>query len=156
MNLLDNKYFKIGVISLLLLGIGFGAGRFSKPAKVVTQIQTKEVVKTVEVKQENKNVVITTKKTTEKDGTVVEETKTEDKSVVNSETKSDSLKEAKSETITTRDIGLSVQALTLMKINDFNNREYGVLVKKRIIGNISGTIAATNKGTAIIAVGLDF
>ena len=44
----------------------------------------------------------------------------------------------------------------LAKTNDFNNREYGVLIKKRIISNVSGTILATQKGTIGLAIGLDF
>ena len=151
-----NKYVKFGLIGLLLVSLGFGAGKYSNPSKVETVTKIEEVIKYVEVKQENKNVVLKTKKTTNVDGSIVEESTTEDKSITKTDTQIDSKKESKSETITIRDLGLSVQALAMAPIKDFDNREYGVLVKKRIIGNVSGTILATHKGTIGLAVGLDF
>lgn len=157
-----NQYVKYGLIGLLLLGLGVGIGRFSKPAEVktVTKTEVKEVVKIVEVKQENKNVVIKTKKITNTDGSIVEESITEDKSITKTDTKLDSTKEASSEssTLTKRDSGLTISALALTTdIKDINNNmEYGVLIKKRIISNVSATIGATHKGTFLLAAGLDF
>lgn len=156
MNLLQNNYVRIGVLSLLLLGVGYGAGKFSNPAKVITKTEIKEVVKVVEVVKEKKDVKTVIKVVTRPDGTKEEETTIEDKTVTDSNTNIDISKESKKETITTRDLGLSVQALALAKINDINNREYGVLIKKRIISNISGSVLVTDKKTIGLAVGLDF
>jgi hypothetical protein len=71
-----NTKLKLGLIGLLLLGLGFGIGKFSNPAKVVTKTEFKEIIKIVEVKKEQKNLVVVTKKTTKKDGTIIEESKT--------------------------------------------------------------------------------
>lgn len=157
-----NKYVKYSLIGLLILGLGVGIGRFSKPAEVktITKTEVKEVIKIVEVKQENKNVVVKTKKTTHNDGTIVEESILEDKTVTKVGIKVDSLKESSSESIsvTKRDTGLTIQALALTTdLKDINNNlEYGVLIKKRIIGNVSASVIATHKGTVGLAAGLDF
>lgn len=155
-DLLKNKYTKLIVGGLLLIGLGFGIGKFSQPAKVITKVETKEVIKIVENKQERKNVVVVSDKTTKPDGTVIEHTKTEDKTETDTKTVVDSSKQTKIESTQIRDSGLSIQALAITKLDDFNNREYGVLVKKRIVGNISASALATHKGTFGIAVGLDF
>jgi hypothetical protein len=156
MNILENKYVRIGLLSLVLLGVGYGAGKFSNPAKVITKTEIKEVVKVVESKQQKKDVNKKIVVITRPDGTKESTTTIEDKTVTDSNKTIDVSKESKSETITTRDLGLSVQALALAKFNDINNREYGVLIKKRIISNISGSILVTDKKTIGLAVGLDF
>jgi hypothetical protein len=156
MNILENKYVKIGLLSLVLLGVGYGAGKFSNPAKVITKTEIKEIVKIVEVVKEKKDVKTIIKVVTRPDGTKEEETTIVDNTTTDTNTNTDISKESKNETITTRDIGLSVQALALAKFNDINNREYGVLIKKRIISNISGSILVTDKKTIGLAVGLDF
>lgn len=151
-----NTYLKYGLIGLLLLGVGYGAGKFSNPAKVVTKTEYKEVIKEVEVKKEQKNVVVYSKKTTKKDGTVIEETKTQDKSTTYQDKTSESKKELASSTITTRDLGLSVHGLVMQKIDEPQGREYGVFVKKRVVGNISVGGIVTDKKTVGLSVGLDF
>lgn len=156
MNLLQNKYFKIVTISLLLLGAGYGIGRFAQPTKVITKTEIKEVIKEVKVVEQHNNVVTVTHTVTAPNGTTTTDTTTHDTTTVDSNTHTDTTIVAKKETITIRDIGLSAQALVLMKTNDFNNREYGILIKKRIIGNISGSILATDKRTIGIALGFDF
>ncbi|CAB4124670.1 hypothetical protein UFOVP53_20 [uncultured Caudovirales phage] len=156
MNLLENKYVKIGVVSLLLLGAGYGVGKFSNPAKVITKTEIKEVVKVVEVVKEKKDVKTETRVITHPDGTKEEVTVIIDRTATDTNTDTNINRDIKNETITTRDLGLSIQALALAKSNDLGNREYGVLIKKRIISNISGTILATQKGTVGIAIGLDF
>ena len=152
----QNKYTKIIVGGLIILGVGFGIGKYSQPAKVITKTETKEVVKFVEKKEERKNVVVITDKVTKPDGTVIEHTETKDKTEINTDTNINIAKDTKTESTQIRDSGLSIQALAITKLDDFNNREYGVLVKKRIVGNISASALATHKGTIGIAVGLDF
>jgi len=156
MKLLENKYVRIGVLSLVLLGVGYGAGKFSNPAKVITKTEIKEIIKTVEVVKENKNIKTETRVITHPDGTKEEVTVIVDRTTTHTDTDTNVNRDIKNETITIRDLGLSVQALALAKTNDFNNREYGVLIKKRIISNVSGTILATQKGTIGLAIGLDF
>ena len=156
MNLLQNKYVRIGIVSLLLLGAGYGIGRFTQPAKVITKTEIKEVIKVVEVVKEKKDVKTETRIIIHPDGTKEQVTIIVDRTIIDSNVDTNINRDIKNETITIRDIGLSIQALALVKSNDLGNREYGVLIKKRIIANISGTILATQKGTVGIAIGLDF
>lgn len=156
MNLLQNKYVRISIVSLLLLGAGYGIGRFTQPAKVITKTEIKEVVKVVEVVKEKKDVKTETRIIIHPDGTKEQVTIIVDRTIIDSNVDTNINRDIKNETITIRDIGLSIQALALVKSNDLGNREYGILIKKRIIANISGTILATQKGTVGIAIGLDF
>jgi hypothetical protein len=155
-NLLQNRYFQIGAISLLLLGAGYGIGKFSNPAKIITKTEIKEVIKTVEVVKEKKDVKTETRIITHPDGTKEEITVVVDRTTVDSNTDTNINRDIKNETIATRDIGLTIQALATIDIHDYNNREYGVLVKKRIVSNISASIMATHKGTVGVGIGLDF
>jgi hypothetical protein len=152
-----NAKLKLALVGLLLLGLGYGVGKFSNPAKVVTRTEFKEKIKVVEVIKEQKNVVVITKKTTKKDGTIIEESKTEDKSTTYQDKHSESKKEISSSTVTTRDIGLSVHAMAMQNIGDLEQkREYGIFVKKRVIGNISVGGLVTDQKTIGLSVGMDF
>ena len=152
-----NANVRNGLIGVLILGLGVGIGIFAKPAKVVTKTEIKEVIKEVEVKKEQKNIVVYSKKVTSKDGTIVEETKTEDRSTASQEIKKETDRELKFSNTTTRDSGLSVHALALKDLGQVNSHiEYGVFIKKRIIGNVSvGAMATTNQQLGL-SVGLDF
>jgi hypothetical protein len=148
-----NNYVKYGLIGILLLALGFGVGKYSNPAKIQTVTEIKEVVKVVEVKQENKNVVLKTKKTTHIDGTIVEESVMEDKSITKTDTQIDSKKESNTETITTRDIGLNLGLLAIRDINKLSDKtEYALVIKKRVFSavTINGMISSDKK----IGVGL--
>jgi hypothetical protein len=152
-----NTYLRNGLIIVAIAAVSYGAGKFSNPAKVITKTEIKEVVKTVEVIKEQKNVVVITKKTTKKDGTIIEESKTEDKSVTFQDKSTESKKQVVSSQITTRDIGLSVHALALQNLQHTErDREYGVFVKKRVFGNISVGAMATDQRTFGLSVGMDF
>lgn len=152
-----NNYLKYGLIGALLLGLGYGVGKFSNPAKVVTKTEYKEVIKEVEVKKEQKNVVVYTKKTTKKDGTIIEEKKEEDKSTIYQDIKKESSKQLASSTVTTRDLGLSVNVYAAENLEHTERgREYGVFVKKRVIGNVNVGVMASDRKTVGLSVGLDF
>lgn len=152
-----NQYVKYGLIGLLLLALGFGVGKYSNPAKVQTVTEIKEVVKIVEVKQENKNVVLKTKKTTHVDGTIVEESVMEDKSVTKTDTKVDSLKESKSETIITRDIGLNLGLLAIKDINKLSDKtEYAFTIKKRVFSAVTINGLVTTDKKIGVGLGWDF
>jgi hypothetical protein len=152
-----NAYLKYGLIGAFLLVLGYGVGKFSNPAKVVTKTEYKEIIKEVEVKKEQKNIVVYTKKTIKKDGTIIEEKKEEDKSTTYQDTKKESRKELASSNITIRDIGLSVHAVALQNLEHSDReREYGVFVKKRVFGNISVGGLVTDKKTIGLSVGMDF
>lgn len=151
------KYLKYGLIGALLLGLGYGIGKYSTPAKVVTKTEYKEIIKEVEVKKEAKNVVVYTRKTTKKDGTIIEESKTKDKSISYQDRTSESKKEIASSNVTTRDLGLSVHGIVMQNVDDNDrDREFGVFVKKRVIGNISVGGLVTDKKTIGLSIGMDF
>ena len=156
MNLLQNKYFRLSVLAFVCACLGAGVGYFAKPTKIITKIEEKEVIKYIENKKENKDVVVVTKKTTNKDGSIVEESRTEDKTKIETDKTFTSNKETKHESITINDIGLSVHALTMANIEDINNRQYGVFIKKRIFSNISIGGLVTDKKTLGLSIGLDF
>ena len=163
---------KKAIIVVLVIIVSSGLGYFAKPSKVEVQYRDKlvykdrEVIKEVikVVKEVRKNVVTVVKEVKAPDGTVTKETRTEDKTEVtdNRDTnldkkkESESTKESEHSKVTINDSGLSLQALALSRLNDLNNREYGLLVKKRIISNVSGTILFTHKSTVGLAVGIDF
>jgi hypothetical protein len=153
MKLLKYKGFAIGA---LLIGLGIGIGWFSKPTKTVTKTEIKEVVKVVETKQENKDVKVTKKKTTKKDGEVIEETTIEDKSRTDTKVDASSEKETKKERLVTNNKGLTLSALVLARDSSISEYEYGIAVSKRILGNISVGIVATEKRALGLTLGLEF
>lgn len=154
--LIQNKYFKLSAGGLILLALGAGIGYFAKPSKVVTKFQEKEVIKYVENKKENKDIVTVIKKITQKDGTVIEESRTEDKTKVETDKSFLSQKEIKQQSIVINDLGLSVHALVLSNLSTLSDREYGVYIKKRVFSNISVGVMATDKQTVGLSVGMDF
>ena len=153
MRLLKYRGFGIGI---LLVALGVGIGWFSKPTKTITKTEVKEVVKVVKSKQENKDVKITKKKTTKKDGEVVEETTIEDKSKTDTKVDASSKKEAKEERRTINNKGLTLSALVLARDLSVNEYEYGIAVSKRVLGNISIGIVATEKRAVGLTLGLEF
>jgi hypothetical protein len=149
------------IILIALIGLGFGAGYFTKPSRVDIQYKDREVIREVikEVVKENKNVITIIKETKNKDGSSTIDTIIEDKSQIDSSKVSDKevVKEITSSKVTTNEIGLTVQALAIVDLNNVSgNREYGIYVKKRVFSNISvGAMATTDKKVGI-AIGLDF
>jgi hypothetical protein len=156
MDLLKNKNIRLGLAGLILIGLGIGIGRFSKPTSIVTKIQEKEVIKYVDKKQEKKDVKVTKKKTIKKDGEIIEEETIEDRSSTNEEVVVSSDKETKKETQVKNDIGLRLSALVLARDLTVNEYEFGIAVSKRIFGNVSLGVIATEKKAVGLTVGLDF
>jgi hypothetical protein len=63
----------------------------------------------------------------------------------------------KSSTIATRDIGLTIHAVIMKDLKDsISPREYGIFVKKRVIGNISIGGLVTDQKTVGLSIGMDF
>jgi hypothetical protein len=144
------------IIGVVIVVAAFGSGYFAKPSKIVTKTEIKEVIKEVKVVEQHNNVVTVTHTVTAPNGTTTTDTTTHDSTEINTNDHINTSIDTKKEVVVANDIGLTIQALTVAKFNDINDREYGILVKKRIIGNISGTVMATHKGTVGLAVGLDF
>lgn len=132
------------LIILAAIGIGYGIGYFTKPAKVV------EVIKKEIVKEAATTRIVYREKTTRPDGTITEtESSREDSRT------SERSSESSSKVVTNR-VGLNVQALAYAPINSLTDREFGVIVSKRIIGNITvGAMATTDKKIGL-TVGLEF
>jgi hypothetical protein len=151
-----NKNVKLGLVGILLIGLGTGIGWFSKPTKVVTKIEEKEVIKIVEKKQENKDVKITKKKTIKKDGEVVEEEVIEDRSRTDTQVSSSSEREVKKEQEVVNNKGLTLSALVLARDLSVSEYEYGFAVSKRIFSNISVGVIATEKRALGLTLGLEF
>jgi hypothetical protein len=152
-------YATLGI--LVILGLVFEAGRYSKPAKV--EIQTKEVIKTViqkdVTKDEKKNKVVHIIETVKSDGTKTTDTTITDKGEIDTHTVVDVSKDTtkSSDTIITRDVGLTIQAFATANMSDLSgNRDYGLSVSKRTFGNLRiGVMADTGKKVGI-TLGLDF
>lgn len=152
-----NKYVKYGITGLLLVSIGFGVGKYSKPSEVKQKAEIHEVIKYVEVKQENKNVVIKTKKTTNVDGSIVEESVIEDKSITKTDSELNSKTDIKTETITTRDIGLNLGLLAIKDINKLSDKtEYAFVVKKRVFSAVTINGLVTTDKKIGLGLGWDF
>lgn len=142
--------------TIIVLAIGAGIGYFSKPTKVVTEVKEKEVIRYVEKKKENKDVVVTEIKTVDKDGNVRVETVVQDRSSTESNTDSSSSSSRSSSKTVSNRLDLSIHAVSLFRDADLRDPEYGLYVRKRIIGNFSFGVLATDRKTLGLSVGLEF
>lgn len=150
-----------GLAIAALLALTFEAGRYSKPAKVevVTKEVIKEVIKQDTTKDINKNKVVVIHKTIHPDGSVTTDTTITDRGTIDSHTTTDIAKEAikTSSTTTTRDSGLTIEALALFKVCNLNcPPDYGVAVSKRVFGNLRVGVLGTTQKQIGVSVGLDF
>jgi hypothetical protein len=154
------------IISLLLILLGAGIGKYASPEKVVTKTETvtveKEVIKYRETNTENTKVDKVTVITEDisKDGTIHRETVQIDKTQIDKyiDKHLDKTKDSKETTVTqTEKINQSlwhVSALASVKQGEIPS--YGALVEKRVLGSISvGAFGLTNK-TAGVTIGYSF
>lgn len=141
------KYQIIG--GLILLAIGYGAGRYIQPAKIVTKTET--VTKTNTVVQDHIHTV--TKTITLPGGKQETITTTDNNSVENQTTKSDT----KSSTVVTNSKPQwKVQALAGIDGNHLSVPVYGVDVERRIIGPISAGLYGNNNKEIGLSLSLEF
>jgi len=148
---MENKKVIIG--ALVLIALSFGAGYFATPNKI--KIETKEVIKTVTVKEEAKVKIVYKTKIVRVDGTVEETESSREESNTREKTDTSIVKE--SSKTTTKDIGLTLSALAIVDSSDIKgDREYGIHVTKRVFSNITvGAMATTDKKLGI-SLGLTF
>lgn len=140
------------LIGLAIIAVSFGAGFFAKPTKVKTEI--KEVIKTVTIKEEAKTKIVYKDRIVLPDGTIKETERSEENTNSREGTSTEASRTANSET--TRDVGLTLQALAIVDIKDFaGEREYGIYAKKRVFSNISVGALVTPKQLGI-GIGMDF
>lgn len=131
-----NIDLKSGVIGLiLLLGVGYGIGRYAQPAEVRTEIKEveKEVVKT------KTDVVTIIKEIKNKDGSVTTETVITDKTTIDSQT--DKTREQLTEIINVKpqyriraEAGFDLQK---------EEPQYAIGLEKRFMGPLSLGITGT-------------
>lgn len=143
----NKKYLIIG--ALILLGLTFEAGRFSKPAKTVTV--TKEVVKTVAEAATQK--IVYKEHIVYKDGTVKDIEKTDD----STSTKTATVSDKSSKNVVTNSSGLTLSALAIVDSSSITgHRDYGIHVTKRVFSNVVvGAMATTDKKIGV-SIGLTF
>lgn len=146
-----NNYLYVIIGIFLLLGIGYGLGRYFTPVKIEEKIVTKEVEKLVEVikevKVENKDVKTKTTIVEEKDGTKTTVIETEDKSKTETKTDTAKAEEKTKETEASKVTTFSkpqwrVGVLGGVNGSSLNFKEapgvvYGAMVEKRLFGPIS-------------------
>lgn len=151
---MDKLNFRLKVVIVLaVIGISFGIGRFSKPAKVITE--TKEVVKTVTVVQEAKVKVVYRHIVTTPDGTKTETDSSREDTNISTDTSTSDVKTAKTEVI--RDSGLVLSALAIVDLSSIAApKNYGIHVTKRVLGNINVGVLATTDKKIGLSIGLSF
>jgi hypothetical protein len=142
--------------TIIILAIGAGIGYFSKPAKVVTKIKEKEVIRYVEKKKENKDIIVTEIKTVDKDGNVRVETTVQDRSRTESSSDSSSSRQSSSSKTVSNKLDLSIHVVSLFRDISMQDVEYGIYVRKRVIGNISFGVLGTENKTFGLSIGMDF
>lgn len=151
---MDNRKWLIVVVAAAALA--FGAGYFATPNKIEERIVYKESTEAKTEKKEDKVKIVYKERIVYKDGTIKETEREEERSSSDEQSSSKTNKESISEKKTTKDIGLTIQALAVIDDLDLSKKEYGVYVKKRVYSNISiGAMATTGKKIGL-AVGLDF
>lgn len=135
-----NKYTLILSISLILLAVGYGVGRYLQPARIEIKKEQVEVVK--------KDIKIVEKLITRPDGTTEKETITEDKTKTEKETLESSL------TINKKP-DWKVSGLSGLDLSS-KSQFYGVQVDRRIIGPVFVGVTATTNKTIGLSVGMEF
>lgn len=143
-------YRNLAIAGILLIGIGYGTGRYLQPARV----EIKKEVEIKEVEVTKKNVVTHEHIVKDKDGNETIDRTTEDKSTEARNTES---KTKESTVITNKKPDWRVNALAaLSPDHDFANPAYGLQIERRILGPISvGAFGLTNK-TVGLSVGIEF
>lgn len=147
---MSSKTKIIGV--LILIGLAFGVGYYATPSKV--EIQIKEVVKTVTVKQKGKTKIVYRTRVTSPDGTITETENERTDTTISENTNTETKKEQS--TVTTKDVGLTLSMLAISDIKNLDKREYGLHATKRVFSNVVvGAMVTTDKKIGV-SVGLSF
>jgi hypothetical protein len=154
------------IVSLLLVSLGAGIGKYASPEKVVTKTETitveKEVIKYKESGSENTKVdkVTVIVEDISKDGTIHRETVQVDKTQIDKFISKELDKKKETDTTVVTETEKTNQALwhisALASVKQGEIPSYGALVEKRVLGPISvGAFGLTNK-TAGITIGYSF
>lgn len=149
------QYGLIGVVAIL----GILVGRYILQPK--SKVETKEVVKYIEVfkekKEEKKNVKTVITEKINKDGTKEITTVITDNSTSNSQTNKDSKLESDKTKIVKNGIGLSLSLLAIKDIpNPSRAISYGAVISVPIVGNLNATGMVTTEKQVGIGLGITF
>jgi len=149
------QYGLIGVVAIL----GILVGRYILTPK--STVQTKEVIKYVEVfkekKEEKKNVKTVIKETVKKDGTKETVTEITDNSTSNTQTNKDTKLDSEKSKVVKTGSGLTLSLLAVKDIpNPSKPLAYGAVISVPIIGNLNATGMVTTEKQVGIGLGITF
>lgn len=140
---------KLSIIALFIFAVGGVIGYYSKPAKV----ETIEIVKVVEVVKEKEDTKKNTKTIEVKkpDGTVITKTETQEETKKEKEQASEKqiLSQRKEEARANWSISI------LIKPQE-HQPAHGLLIEKRVFGNIKAGVFGTIDKSYGISLGLEF
>lgn len=137
------------IIGLVLLGIGFGAGHYFTPTKIITKTET--VVKTNDIIHDHIKTIIRT--ITNPDGTTDSTTTIDNNSV---EVKNSSSESNSSSVTTYEKPQWKAQGLVGLNFDNTTIPIYGVGIERRIIGPISAGLWGNTNKEAGLSVSLEF
>ncbi len=139
---------------LLLVAIcvvSFGAGLYFGPKEVETKEVERVVYRDRIIKDVNSDIVTRTKEITMPDGSVVRDTITEDRSRTRTDTKRDEVKETIKERKETRRPDWRVGAIYKSAIQNHQEVGYGVLVERRIVGEVNvGVLGLSDRSFGLV------
>ncbi len=131
-----NWKYGLGII-ILLIGIGYGIGRYIQPAKIVTKTE-------IVVKEHVHTVTVTV---TKPDGTKTTTTTQDD----------DKSTKDKSSTVTTQDKpSWKVAGLAGLSLNSLTTPVYGGQIERRIIGPVSVGVWGLTNSTGGVLLSIEF
>ena len=139
----------IAISAIILLALGYVAGRFTTPAKVETKVVEVEKEKVVT----KTNVVTKTKEVTKPDGTIIKETETEDKSV----SKTENTKENTSTVVVTSKPRNIVGGLYGKNTKDFDASYGGSFAKRISDTDLFGSLTVIKQPNELfVGIGLSY
>jgi hypothetical protein len=141
------KYQIIG--GILLIAIGYGAGRYVQPAKVVTKVQTVTVTNDVV----HDHIVTVTHTVVQPNGEKDTTTTTSNESIIDDQTST----KTNSSTVTTYNKPQwKVQGLAGLSLNSLSTPIYGIGVERRILGPVFVGAYGKSNSEAGLSLSLEF
>lgn len=149
------------IIIVVALAASFIAGRYSRPAKIVTEVKTVEVEKktsnTDQTVDKHKDTTVT--KTVNKDGTVTEvEHTVEDTGSHTKSNQTDNISESTDniKTVVNNDKTVHLAVLAGANFSNLSVITYGGYASKDILGPVSVGIWGLSLGAGGVSVGFSF
>jgi hypothetical protein len=137
------------IIVLVLVAVAYAFGRYMQPANI--EIQTREVIKTVEVNKVEKRKIKV--RIVRPDGTVEERWVEEDITVTQKE---NAKEKESSKKVTNQKTQWKVHALAGVTDSKFDQIKYGVQIERRIVGPIFLGAYGMQGGVVGLSIGMEF